>query len=67
MIYKKEYSTETERQHAIDDNQDKILIEEQNISEGNFLIFTDTPRIEDNIQEIRNSLDILILKQEGII
>lgn len=40
MLYKYEYSTEQERHSILDANTDKFLIEEQNITEGNFLIFS---------------------------
>lgn len=67
MLTKIQYQDEAERQQIIEANSSLILIEEQNITEGNFLIFSDTPRIEDNIQEIRINTDLILLKQEGII
>lgn len=67
MLFKVQYSNQINRQTVLDANADKILIEEQNITEGNFLIFTDTPRLEEQIQNISNNTDYLVLKQEGII
>ncbi|MCI1615971.1 hypothetical protein [Heyndrickxia oleronia] len=43
MEYKFQYSTPQERERILEDNASKILIEEQNIAEGNFLIFSDAP------------------------
>ena len=51
MIFKFQYSTPEERQSVIEANIDKILIEEHNITEGNFLIFTDTLPVEDIAEE----------------
>ncbi len=67
MITKIQYTDSTDRQSKIDTNKDKILIEEQNITEGNFLIFTDTPRLEDQVKDLKNTVDLLLLKQEGLI
>lgn len=67
MIYKYQYVTQVDRQERIDDNIDKILIEEQNIIEGNFLIFSDIPRLEEQIADIKNTVDLILLKQEDII
>lgn len=43
MIFKFEYKTEDERAQIINSNKDKELFEEQIITEGNFLVFTDMP------------------------
>lgn len=43
MNYKFQYNNDTDRENIILNNNEKILIEQQNISEGNFLIFSDTP------------------------
>ena len=67
MIFKYQYSTQEERDLIISQNDDKILIEEQNITEGNFLLFSNVPRLEDRIEEIANTVDLLLLKQEGIV
>lgn len=41
MNYKYEYKTELERQNLLKSNDNLILVEEQNIKEGNFIIFSD--------------------------
>ncbi len=47
MLFKFEYLTSDERNGIIANNSDKYLVEEQNILEGNFLIFSDVaPEIE---------------------
>ena len=43
MRRKIEYYTDQERQQVLEANADLILVEEQNITEGNFLIFSDKP------------------------
>lgn len=50
--YKYEYTDQTtDRQNILDSHKDLILIEEQNITEGNFLIFTDIkPQGRDDIK-----------------
>ena len=61
-MYKVNYETEIERQQAIDlfDNEGFILKEEQNITEGNFLIFITQEEVEDNrVQEILLELEML--------
>lgn len=59
MIIKIQYQNETDRDGIIALNTDKSLIEEQNITEGNFLIFTDTPRVEEQVAQLKE--DNLIL------
>lgn len=51
MRTKIQYNNLEERQKIIDANQDKILIEEQNIIDGNFLIFTDVKPVEYQLKE----------------
>lgn len=67
MIIKIQYNDEGEKPLIIGNNKDKLLIEEQHITEGNFLIFTDIPRDEDILKDIKNNTDMLLLKQEGIL
>lgn len=43
MYYKYQYQTDDERESIINEHLDKYLHEEQNIAEGNFLIFSDEP------------------------
>lgn len=60
MTYKFQYNTPEERQSIIDAHADLIRIEEDNITEGNFLIFSDTKRTENIIKdELDNQLTIM--------
>lgn len=43
MLIRIEYTDSNSRDNIISQNADKILVEEQNITEGNFLIFSDIP------------------------
>lgn len=52
MNYKHQYTSEVEREELLLGNADKRLIEEQNISDGNFLIFTDEPYAPDVNQRV---------------
>lgn len=69
MLYKYQYQTEEQKQEIILANKNKRLVEEQNITEGNFLLFTDAQvnSIEDRLINIESTLDLLLLKQEGIL
>lgn len=67
MIKKIQYGIDKSREQVIAENDELILIEEQNIFTGNFLIFSDIKPLEENIKDIKNNTDIIILKQEGII
>jgi hypothetical protein len=59
MLHTFEYTNETERADILSNNSSKILIEEQNLLSGNFLIFSDEPRIEEQVAQLKN--DNLIL------
>lgn len=68
------YTTEQEAQEitASKTAQGLTLVEVANITEGNFLGFDDQPReakttVENRLENIENTLDILLLKQEGIL
>ena len=67
MYFKIQYQDLTDRETVINANKDKILTEEQNITEGNFLIFSDTPRLEERLTSIEDTQDLILLKLEGII
>jgi hypothetical protein len=67
MIYKFQYNTEEEKTKIMSDNISKILLEVQNIKEGNFLIFSDTPRTEEQVNSMRSDIDWLVLKQKGLV
>ncbi|MEK4273139.1 hypothetical protein [Paenibacillus sp. FSL R7-0026] len=60
MKYKYEYKTPEDREKLLNENSTLILIEEQNISDGNFLIFADEPDI------IRNYVTVPEEEFEGI-
>jgi len=47
MLYKYQYLNGLERDRILTDNPDKRLLEVQNITEGNFLVFTDEPVVPD--------------------
>lgn len=49
MKYRYQFSTEMEREELIAENQSLFLIEEQNITEGNFLVFSKEPISEKKI------------------
>lgn len=55
MIIKIQYIDSIDRQNKIDSNKDKILIEEQNIIEGNFLIFSDVKPLENQLIELQEN------------
>lgn len=44
MLTKFQYSTVEEREQILQENSSSYHIEEQNLFEGNFLIFSDEPR-----------------------
>lgn len=63
MIYKYQYNNDSEREAFFSAHKDKHLLEEQNITEGNFLVFTDElpePTLYDNL-----SKDVSDLKDES--
>lgn len=59
MKYIFNYNNDEERQGIILSNSDKFLIEEQNITEGNFLIFTDVKPIEQELMELQQKIKLL--------
>lgn len=81
MNYKYQYNDLDERQYILKSNADKILIEEQNTTDGNFLIFSDEPQptpavyitmpeselqnMKDNIALLQTALDDVILNSGG--
>lgn len=60
MNYKFQYTTDEEKTTILNNNKDKILIEEQNITEGNFLIFSDVKPVENQISELQDNQLILM-------
>jgi len=67
MIIKLQYINQEEREQLIREHSDKYLVQEDNITEGNFLYFDTIKPLDFAIQEIQDAVDILLLKQEGII
>ncbi|MDD4429555.1 MAG: hypothetical protein PHG64_14370 [Paludibacter sp.] len=67
MLRKVQYIDQTDRQAILDTNVNMILVGEENITEGNFLIFTDIKPIENQLQDLNNTANMILLKQEGII
>ena len=67
MIYKFQYTDQVSRQAILSANSDKTLTEEQNITEGNFLIFSDVKPLEMQLTDLNNTTNMILLKQEGII
>ncbi len=65
MIYKYQYGTVEERQNLMTVHNTLTLIEEQNIFEGNFLIFTDEPdeiqQLKTGLQATQTAVDFLLL------
>ncbi|MBV4424931.1 hypothetical protein [Clostridium tyrobutyricum] len=55
MIYKFQYKTDDEKINILNQNKDKILIEIQNITEGNFLIFSDIKPLNNQLNDLQNN------------
>lgn len=69
MITKIQYTDSTDRQAKLTANADKFLIEEQNITEGNFLIFTDIEPVDSKVTGLQDNFDIMyaqMLKLQGV-
>jgi len=68
-----QYKTEQEKEQIIEEKKQegKILIEEQNLLNGNYLIFSDKPRQEEEIKkqytktEIKNIIKEYLKSAEG--
>lgn len=56
MLIKIQYNDAAERAAIIASNSGKYLFEEQNITEGNFLIFSDAMRVEDEVTQLKTEL-----------
>jgi hypothetical protein len=68
LNYKFQYNSTAERDSIIANNVDKVLIEEQNINDGDFLVFTDVPgTIDSRLTDLEDKMDIVILKLDGVI
>jgi hypothetical protein len=70
MNLKIQFNTPTERQSIIEAHPTLTLIEEQNVKEGNFLIFSDTEPIEIQMQELKSDnlalMDAFATLYEGL-
>ncbi|WP_054955004.1 hypothetical protein [Paenibacillus dakarensis] len=63
MKLKLQYQNNDERQSILKTHSDKYLIEEQNIKEGNFLIFSDEaplPSLEVQVSDLRQDNVVLM-------
>lgn len=60
MTYKFQYQNDTDRTTILNNNKEKILIEEQNITEGNFLIFSDVKPLENQLKDLQDNQLILM-------
>lgn len=54
-----QYTDQADRETKLQENQDKFLIEEQNIQDGNFLIFSDVKSTDEQLKQLQQ--DTLIL------
>ncbi len=61
-----EYSDLSERERILEEHKDKYLIEEQNIQEGNFLVFTITPPLEVEINIVKQAIAELSMLFMGV-
>lgn len=73
MKYKFEFRDEESKSQLITEHSDKMLIEEQNITEGNFLIFEDSTSVsveidtlKSQLQTTQDAVDFLLLNQMPI-
>lgn len=62
-----QYDSLDERNIIIDENKNLLLIEEKNITEGNFLIFSDIKPLEVQLQDLNNTANLVLLTQQGVI
>lgn len=51
-----EYTNQQEREQILEEHQDKYLIEEKNITEGNFLVFSTVKPIESEIDDLKQAV-----------
>lgn len=58
LLTKVEYFNAEDRKTLISKHKDKFLIEEHNIKEGNFLIFTDVKPVDLELQELKSQLQV---------
>ena len=59
MEYKFEFKNEEEKHKILQDNSDKFLIKIEEITQGNFLTFSDIPTLQILQQEQANKISVL--------
>lgn len=52
-----EYNSLDEREYIVENNIGKYLIEEKNIREGNFLVFSDVKPLEIELLEVKDDVN----------
>lgn len=67
MEYKYQYTDDNSKQDILNTHTDKFLIREENIAKGNYLVFADEKPLANQIQDLNNTSNMILLKQEGII
>lgn len=69
MKNKVEYTNQAGKQKVLDLNKGKYLVEEQNLTEGNFLIFSDVPSLEDYVIQLASEIKLLrdVLASKGVV
>ena len=60
MIFKFEYKNITDRAAILKEHSDKFLIKEQNLIEGNYLIFSDEQPIDNQVKQLQKVNDELM-------
>ncbi|CAI6023734.1 hypothetical protein PAECIP112173_00354 [Paenibacillus sp. JJ-100] len=67
MEWRYQYESDAEREELIDEHKSLYLIREENISEGNFLTFSDKPLSEPVVYVSVPQEDFESLKHESIL
>jgi len=60
MLFKIQFTDLLSREEIINLNNDKILIMEENITEGNFLTFTDIKPLENQLVELSDTQMVIM-------
>ena len=66
MEYKFEFKNEEEKHKILQDNSDKFLIKIEEITQGNFLTFSDIPTLQILQQEQGEKISILEAENKAI-
>lgn len=67
MEYKIQFESQQDRETIIAENSNKVLVEEQYLFEGNFLIFSDTPRPVTSIEKPVENSDLQELQKQILV